>query len=313
MNNKTAVQEQLMAVDRTEGWLKRFFYSQHVAPYVFISPFVITFLLFQLYPIISSFIMSFQEIIPGETKYIGLKNYENLWNEHFFNAIWNSLRYTFWTLVVLLPVPMILAVFLNSTKMVAKNFFRSTLFMPALTSIIVGGAIFRLVFGTLETAPANVFLSLLGFEPVKWTSSAGAGMFIMVALASWRWMGVNIIYFLSGLQSIPQELYEAAEMDGANRFTKFLKITLPLLKPVTVYVVTISIFGGFAMFTESFVFWNTQSPSDIGLTIVGYLYQQSFEFFNMGFGSAIGIAFLFIVLSINLLQLLITGQFRKEN
>ncbi|PZE20080.1 carbohydrate ABC transporter permease [Paenibacillus xerothermodurans] len=288
-------------------------HSRKVAPYVFVSPFIITFLMFQMYPIISSFIMSFQEIVPGDTKFIGVQNYSKLvQDQHFYTAVWNSMRYTFWTLLILLPVPLVLAVFLNSTKMVAKNFFRSTLFIPALTSIVVGGAIFRLIFGELENAPMNVLLSLFGYEPVKWTSGAGTGMFLMVALASWRWMGVNIIYFLSGLQSIPNELYEAADMDGANAFTKFFNITIPLLKPVTVYVLTISIFGGFHMFTESYVFWGTKSPSDIGLTIVGYLYQQSFEFFDMGYGSAIGVAFLVLVLAINLLQLFVSGQFRKE-
>lgn len=313
MDNKVMQQEQAL-VKGKRTLLGRVLHSQKVAPYVFVLPFIITFLLFQMYPIISSIIMSFQEIVPGQTKFIGAKNYNDLVSDkHFYTAIWNSLRYTFWTLVVLLPVPLVLAVFLNSSKMMAKNFFRSALFIPALTSIVVGGAIFRLIFGELQNAPMNVLISLFGYDPVKWTSGAGTGMFLMVALASWRWMGVNIIYFLSGLQNIPNELYEAADIDGANSLTKFYNITIPLLKPVTVYVLTISIFGGFHMFTESYVFWNTKSPSDIGLTIVGYLYQQSFEFFNMGYGSAIGVAFLILVLTINLLQLFVSGQFRKED
>jgi arabinosaccharide transport system permease protein len=309
---QTTLQKELPADKYRNNLVQNFLRSPKVAPYIFVLPFIITFLVFLMYPIISSVIMSFQSILPDDTKFIGLENYKKLSTDKaFYTSISNSLRYTFWTLVILLPVPMILAVFLNSSKMFARNFFRSALFLPALTSIIVGGAIFRLIFGELPTAPMNQFISLFGFGPVKWTSGGGTGMFLMVALASWRWMGVNIIYFLSGLQSIPNELYEAADMDGANAVTKFFKITLPLLRNVTVYVLTISIFGGLHMFTESYVFWGTKSPADIGLTIVGYLYQQSFEFFNMGYGSAIGVAFLVLVLTLNLLQLFISGQFKK--
>jgi arabinosaccharide transport system permease protein len=292
--------------------VKTLFHSQKVAPYVFISPFILTFVLFLAYPIFSALTMSFKEIVPGSETFVGLKNYRDLANAHFYAAVTNSLKYTFWTLIVLIPVPLILAVWLNSKKMVARNFFRSALFIPALTSIIVGGAIFRLIFGELPNAPMNALLQSVGLEPQNWGSQAGTGMMLMVLLATWRWLGVNIIYFLSGLQSIPTEMYEAADIDGAGAIQKFWRITVPMLKPVSIYVLTISIYGGLSMFTESFVFWGTKSPSDIGLTIVGYLYQQSFEFFNLGFGAAIGVTLLAGVLLINIIQLAVFGQFRKE-
>jgi arabinosaccharide transport system permease protein len=287
-------------------------HSQKLAPYVFVLPFVLTFLLFMLYPIISAINMSFHEILPGDSKYVGMQNYKQLWNDNFATAVINSVRYTFWTLLILIPLPLLLATMLNSTKMAARSFFRSTLFLPALTSIIVAGAIFRLIFSELATSPINQFISLFGMDPIKWTTGSHTGMLLMVTLASWRWMGINILYFLSGLQNISNELYESADIDGAGKVTKFFRITLPLLKPVTVYVLTISIYGGLSMFTESFVFWSNHSPSNIGLTIVGYLYQQSFEQFKMGFGAAIGVTLLLLVLIINLIQLAISGIFRKE-
>lgn len=292
--------------------MKTFLHSRKVAPYVFISPFLVAVVLFLAYPIASAIMMSFQDIVPGSETFVGLKNYRSLDNTHFYAAVKNSLKYTFWTLVVLIPLPLVLAVWLNTKVMVARNFFRSALFIPSLTSIIVGGAIFRLIFGELPDAPMNSLLSLLGFEPRNWTGNAATGMLLMVLLATWRWLGVNIVYFLSGLQSIPRELYEAAEIDGAGAWQKFMRITVPMLKPVTVYVLTISIYGGLAMFTESYVFWGTRSPNDIGLTIVGYLYKEGLEFFNLGFGAAIGITLLVGVLVINLIQLAISGQFRKE-
>ncbi|MED3668874.1 sugar ABC transporter permease [Geobacillus kaustophilus] len=287
-------------------------FSQKAAPYIFVSPFILSFLLFFLYPSISTIIMSFQEVLPGETKFIGVENYKKLLNPHFYAALRNTTIYTIWTLIILIPLPLVLAVILNSKAIPGRNFFRSAYFIPALTSTIVVGVVFRLIFGELGSAPANTLLKWLGLPAQQWTMHWGTGMFLMVFLASWKWLGVNILYFLSGLQNIPKELYESAEMDGAGAFRKFFYITLPLLKPVVIYVLTISIFGGFRMYEESFVFWQNQSPGDIGLTLVGYIYQEGFMNNDMGFGSAVGIVLLIIVFVINIIQLKVTGAFRKE-
>lgn len=294
--------------------LLRFAYNQKAAPYIFVAPFVISFLLFFAYPVYSTIVMSFQNVVPGETKFIGFDNYSKLLNPTYYKAIGNSAKYTFWTLVVLIPLPLVLAVFLNSSIMKFKNFFRSTLFIPALTSVIVAGTIFRLVFSELPGAVANQFIHLFGLETHKWMANPTSAMFVLVLLATWRWLGINVIYFLSGLQGISAELYESAEIDGATAWDKFMKITLPLLKPVTIYVLTISVYGGFAMFTESFTMYNgNRSPNNIGLTMVGYIYQQGFEQFNLGFGSAIGLSLLGITMIINLIQLKFFGLFKKED
>jgi arabinosaccharide transport system permease protein len=292
--------------------LKGLFHSQKVAPYLFVAPFVISFLLFFAYPVYSTIIMSFQTVLPGETKFIGLENYRKLFNPTYYQAISNSAKYTFWTLVVLIPLPLIVAVFLNAGIMRMKNFFRSVLFIPALTSVVVAGIIFKLVFSELNGALANTLISYFGYTAQKWMASPTTAMFVLVLLATWRWLGVNIVYFLSGLQSIPSELYESAEIDGASTWDKFRSITLPLLKPVTIYVLTISIYGGFAMFTESYMMYSgNRSPKDIGLTMVGYIYQQGFEQFNLGFGSAIGLSLLVVTMAANLIQLKFFGLFKK--
>lgn len=288
-------------------------FSQKMAPYLFVFPFFLSFLVFFLYPVLSTIQMSFYEIYPGESTFIGWENYKRLGDPQFFTALSVSFRYTLWTLVVLIPIPLLLAVFLNSKVLPAKNIFRSALFMPALTSTIVAGMIFRLMFGEMDTALINSVLHWFGIPAHAWMMDQHWGMFLMVTLASWRWMGVNILYFLAGLQNIPSELYEAADIDGANAWTKFTKITVPLLKPVTVYVLTISIYGGFRMFEESYVFWQNHSPSDIGLTIVGFLYRSAFENNDFGYGAAIGVTLMVIVLAINLLQLKSTGLFKKED
>lgn len=293
---------------------KNFFHSQEIAPYIFVLPFIISVIIFFIYPVIDIFRLSFYKTEGiGLSRYIGLENYKNLLSDgHFLTALWNNTRYTFWTLVVLIPLPIIVAVFLNNKNIPLRTLFRSALFIPALTSIVVAGVIFRLIFADTDTALMNQVMHLFGLKTQKWLFGRHTAMLVMVLVATWRWLGVNVVYFLSGLQSIPDELYEAAEIDGANSLQKFIKITLPMLRPVTIYVLTISIYGGYAMFAESYIFWQNHSPGDIGLTIVGYLYSQCFEMFNLGYGAAIGVCLILLVFIINIIQLRVFGLFREE-
>ncbi|MCX7711699.1 MAG: sugar ABC transporter permease [Clostridia bacterium] len=291
------------------------FKQENVAPYVFVLPFIVSFLIFFLYPIISTGIMSFQEILgPEDVKFIGLKNYQNLLNEHFYNALWVTTKYTFWTILVLIPLPILIAVLLNSKMTKGSNFFRSAFFIPALTSVIIAGLFFRLAFGEQETTLLNSILGMFGVPPKVWLQGKNTAMFAMVLLCTWRWLGVNMIYFLSGLQGIPTEQYESASIDGANAWHKFISITVPGLKPVIIYVITISVYGGYSMFAESYtMFAGPRSPGDIGLTLVNYIYQQGFNENNLGAGSAVGITLLGIVMIVNLIQLTLTGFFKKES
>lgn len=293
--------------------LLSFFNSPKTAPYVFVAPFILFFLVCYVYPFIKTIIMSTQQIFGfNDVEYIGFNNYRRLLNPHFFNALKTTSSYTFWTIMVLIPLPIILAVFLNNPATKGKNFFKSALFMPALTSVIVAGIFFRYSFGEQPTTLVNKLVGFFGMKPRVWLQERGPAMLALVVLCTWRWLGVNIIYFLSGLQAIPQEIYEAAAIDGANAWNRFFRITLPSLKPVIIYVVTISIHGGYSMFAESFAFWQTHTPGDIGMTIVSYLYQMGFNDFNMGFAAAIGITLLFIVMLVNLIQLAFMGFFKKE-
>lgn len=289
-------------------------YSQKAAPYVFIAPFVIIFLIFFLYPIISTVIMSFQSVVPGKTQFIGIENYRKMWNSTFFTALKNSAVYTLWTCAILIPIPMLLAVMLNSKKMLAKGFFRSSLFIPALVCVVVAGITFRLIFGERETALMNSIIVHFGMKPIKWLAGPRkwTTMFALVTLCCWRWMGVNIMYYLSALQSISEELYESAQIDGASAWQRFRYISVPLVRPTTIYVLTISIYGGLAMFAESRMLFANTELGNQALTIVGYLYRVGIRKMNYGLGSAIGIVLLILTLAVNLFQLTLTGFFRKE-
>jgi arabinosaccharide transport system permease protein len=283
---------------------------------VFVLPFIVSAGLFFVYPVIETIIMSFQEIAPGQREFVGLSNYRKLVNPRFFTALRNSFVYTTITIAVLIPVPMLLSVLLNSARSKGGSrvfvVFRSMLFLPSLMSVVVVGTVFRLMFASSDAALANAVAQIFGFEPREWLLQGQvAAMALLLLVATWRWTGINIIYFLAGLQQIPVELYESAELDGANAAQKFRLITVPLLKPVTVFVLTISVFGGFAMFEESFVLWGATSPSNVGLTMVKYIYQQGFQSAQMGLGSAVGITLLAIVFLVSITLLKATGFFKQ--
>ncbi|MFD2839932.1 carbohydrate ABC transporter permease [Populibacterium corticicola] len=294
----------------------RLLYSQKAAPYLFILPFIITFGVFWAFPLGRSIIMSGQNILPNQVENIGLDNYTRLFGDRlFWLAMGNSLRYTALTLLLLIPIPLVLAVLVNSKigSPKIKAIFKSAMFIPALTSVVVAGIVFRLMFSESSTALMNQIIGVFGVDPVKWLKNDLTGLAALLIVALWRWTGVNMMYFLAGLQSIAIEYYEAARIDGATRWQQFIYVTLPQLKPTIIYVVTISVYGGMAMFLESFMLYGgNKSPQNIGLTIVGYLYRKGVEDNDLGYASAVGVVLLVVILTINLTQLALSGLFRKE-
>ncbi|WMJ85853.1 carbohydrate ABC transporter permease [Anaerocolumna sp. MB42-C2] len=294
--------------------IKHLLYNKKAAPYIFCMPFVLSFFIFFLYPIVTTFYMSFMDVIGlDHMNFVGLKNYKRLSNEHFFNAIKTSTIYTLSMITIMMILPITIAALLNSRLMKLKNLFRAFVFLPSLTSVIVAGIAFRLIFGDTELGFVNSILLKLGREIVPFKLGYGTGILIMVVLASWREIGINMVYCLSALQSVPEDLIESAQIDGAGTFKRFWYVTLPQVKPIIIYILTLTIINGYRMFTEGYVYWNETNPGDNGLTIVRYIYQQAFQRNDFGMGSAIGVVLLAIILIINMGQLKFFGLFRKED
>ena len=296
--------------------MKKILYSQRLAPYFFIAPFVITLAVFWLVPLGRAFVMSTQEVLYGQASFIGLDNYRRLWNDRvFWQSLFNSARYMVLTLALLIPVPMILAAIVSSKIGSArvKGFFKASMFVPALTSVVVAGIIFRLMFSEADTGLMNQVVGFFGIGPVRWLREDIPGLIALLALAMWRYTGVNIMYFIAGMQSISTDYYEAASIDGAGRIQQFFRITIPNLKPTIVYVTTISVYGGLAMFLESFMLYaGNSSPNNQGLTVVGYLYRKGVEENDLGFASAVGVVLLVVIMAINITNLTLSGTFKKE-
>ena len=297
--------------------MKKLFFSQRLAPYFFIAPFVITLLAFWMVPLARTFMMSTQDVQFGEATFIGADNYQRLLDDRiFWKALFNSARYMVLTIAILIPLPLVLAAIINSKigSPRVKAVFKASMFVPALTSIVVAGILFRLMFSERDTGLVNQVVGVFGMDPVRWLREDIGGLTALLALAMWRYAGINILFFLAGMQSIPTEYYEAASIDGASRVQQFFNITLPNLKPTIVYVTTISIYGGLAMFLESFMLYaGNNSPNNQGLTVVGYLYRRGIEENDLGFASAVGVVLLVVIMAINLTYLTLTGTFKKES
>jgi len=289
--------------------------GKEIAPYIFVLPFVLSFLFFMLYPLVHAFLLGFQQLIPFTTytEWVGLENFQRVMNDpSFFIALWNVARYTFWTCIILIPLPMLLSFIINGEKIKFKAVFRSTYFVPVLTSSVIAGIIFGQVFSAESGGAFNQLLGLFGADPIRWLNSASTGMFALVLIAVWRWIGVNMIYFLSGLSGISNELYESAEIDGASNWKKFRFITVPMLRPITIFVLTISITAGFSLFNESFVYWGVSSPNNIGATLVILIYRAGFLLNDFGYAAALGVSLFLIVLVVNVVQLKIMGLFKED-
>lgn len=290
---------------------KKILYSQKLAPYVFCLPFVLSLLIFWAYPLISGIVMSFQDVSFGGNTFVGVAHYAKLVQDKFFiTAVKNSMEYMALTLILMIPFPLFLAVLLESRLTKAKGVWKVVMYVPALTSVVISGMLFRLMFSEGANSQMNQLLIALGQEPIAWLKQKGTGWIALLMLCVWRWTGVNMLYYVSGLKAIDDSLYESADIDGANSIQKFWYITLPLIKPTTVYVTTISVFAGLAMFLESYMVWNgNNSPKNIGLTIVGYLYKRGIEKNDMGYACAVGVILMVIALIINFAQLFATGTF----
>lgn len=292
-----------------------FLHHKKVVPLVFLAPFMIVFLIFKVYPVILAIIMSFQNFQGIKSQdWVGLTNYENVFElVRFSQALTNTTVYTIGTLLVLIPLPLALAVLLDSGRVIASTVFRVLIFLPALTSLVVAGTVFRLILA--KDGFLNLFLEgTLGLDRLRWLEVSELALPSLILIATWRWTGMNILYFNSGLVNIPQELYESAAIDGASPWKMFLSITLPMLRPTTFFVVVLSIIGGYQVFVEPFILYaGGAGPGDGGLTLALLIYRTAFTSFNFGTAAAMGVILALIIFVFSLIQFRFFGVLGRED
>lgn len=255
-----------------------------IVPYAFIFPFFALFSVFILYPIVYSLILSFSQWKANEIKFIGLANFQNILTNPLF---WQSLANTGQILLIQVPVMLslaiVVAVLINSSLIRFRTFFRLGFFLPVLIDLVTYSLVFSLMFNE-NYGLVNHLLGWFGGHAAWRTDPFWAKVMIIIAI-TWRWTGYNSIIILSGLQAIPKDLYESANIDGAGRVVSFFKITVPMLKPVLLFCMIISTIGTLQLFVEPYVL-TRGGPNNATLTAMYYLYTTAFGTFNFGLASA---------------------------
>jgi ABC-type sugar transport system permease subunit len=293
------------------SWL--FHRQRKIAPYLFVAPFFILFVAFFFYPTGHAFWLSFHRQTGLSTaQWIGMRNYADLLKDpRFLRSVWNTTYFALGSVFIQLPIAFLLALAFDSVF--ARRFtqvYRTAFFFPVLTSAVVISLIWVLVLST-DFGMLNAALVAIGLPRIPWLLSTRWAMPAVILLGVWTWSGFNAFYFLAGLQGIPHELKEAAMIDGAGRLQILTRVTIPLLRPVTMFVVTQSIIGSYSLFAQPFLLTGG-GPSDATLTIVMYLYFSGFSAFKMGYASAIGYSLVMIVFVLSAINLRLFGAFREE-
>ncbi len=286
-------------------------YQRRLAPYLFISPFYILFVVFALGPLIAALYFSMIKWPgTGPMTFLGLANYLELFeDEIFLKSLGNTTYYAIGAVFVILPVALFLALLINAAVVRAKSLFRIAFILPVLTSTVAATIMFLLMFEH-QYGLFNVALEAVGLNALMWLDEELVKLSVLL-VAAWRYTGLNMLYFLAGLQSIPTDVYEAASVDGAGRWTTFWQITLPLLRPVSLFVVVVTIIGSFQFFAEPLLLAGG-GPNNASLTIANYLYRVGFSYLRMGYASAIGYVMAVIIFILTLLQLKFFGAFGRS-
>ena len=273
----------------------------------FVAPSLAVILVFFFLPVLAAFIMSFTDFDIyslgnfSYVRFVGLGNYKKLLENPLF---WTSLKNTLYFVVLGGPlsvaVSLSAAILLNSKIIKLKGLFRVTYFLPVVTTLVAVAIVWRFIyhprFGFL-----NYLISFIGISPIDWLGEAKYSMPAIILMAVWKNFGYNMIIFIAGLQNIPEYLYEAAVLEGANGWQQFKKITIPMLAPTTLFISIITMIGYFQLFAEPYIM--TQGgPLNSTLSIVLYMYQEGFRWWNMGYSTALAFALFFIIFIVTMIQ-----------
>ncbi len=262
-------------------------------PWLFLLPAILFLLIFNVYPFFEAISLSFMTRERGELIFAGISNYKRLiTDQYFFRALGNSLIYFGIQVPVMTSLAIILAVALNTVITKCKGFFRTAFFMPVVVEAVAYSLIFILLFQ--DEGVVNFLLSIFNFDAIPWLSNKWPSRFLIMTIMTWRWTGYNMVIMLAGLQAISNDYYEAATIDGANFFQKFMRITLPMLKPVIIFSTILSTIGTLNSFTEPYLITNG-GPNNATLSTGLYIYRQAFRSLNLTYAATISVAILIIV------------------
>lgn len=271
--------------------------------YAFLSPYLIVFAAFWIWPILYSFYLSFMftRRLPWTFR-PDLTWGRLVQDPAFLNALKNTMIILVVQVPVMIALATVLAVLLNSALLKARGLMRFAFFAPVVVGEVAYAAIFRLMFNS-DFGIVNKLLANIGLDPISWFSNPTAAMALIIMAVTWRWAGYNAIIILSGLQNIPDDVYEAATLDRVSPVKQFFHITLPLLRPVILFCVVLSVIGTMQLFAEPFLITNRGGPGNATETLGLFLYRQGFTVLNFGYASAVAYTIAAIAVAISILNL----------
>jgi multiple sugar transport system permease protein len=275
--------------------------------WAFVLPALLLIGIFFAIPVLGAFALSFTDFDiysigePGSTRFVGLQNYLDLVQAPLFLT---ALKNTFYFVLVGGPlnaaVALAAALLVNAKAVRFKPFFRSALFAPWVTTLVAVALVWRYIYHP-QYGILNALLGVVGIGPVDWLGSTTWSMPAIILLSVWKNFGYNMLIFLAGLQSIPEELYEAARLDGAGPWPQFRHVTLPLLGPTFVFVGIVTMIASFQIFSEPYVM--TQGgPLKSTLTLVLYMYEEGFRWWRLGLAAAIAVILFLLTLAGTMIQ-----------
>ncbi|SKA78635.1 carbohydrate ABC transporter membrane protein 1, CUT1 family [Caloramator quimbayensis] len=274
--------------------------------YLFVLPAMILIAVWIIYPMIFAFrlsFMNFKYLTPEKARYVGFANYIRAFSDDTFKkALTNTFKYSLIVVPVQTIISLLLALVCNS-RIKGKTFFKVAYYIPSITSALAVGTMFKFLFN--QQGIINRFLSNFGFHSVSWFEDPSYALPLCMIMAIWSSVGGGMILFLAGLQDIPSSVIEAAQVDGANGFQRFLKIILPLLRPTIFFAVVTGIIGTLQVFDQAYIVSRgSGGPLDSTMTVVLYIYNKGFRTTNanMGYPSALAFLLFAIIFTLTLIQ-----------
>lgn len=282
--------------------MKQYRVLRILEPYLYLFPTIIGLVLFSAGAVAASFFMSFTRWdMVTSPEWVWLDNYVNLWHSDLF---WEVFRNTFYFVVLAVPLSIVCSLamaLLANTGLRGITLFRTVYFLPVVSSMIAVALVWSWIFNP-EYGLLNYLLRLLfGVQGPAWLDSTAWALPAMVIVTVWKGLGYSMVIFLAGLQNIPQDLYNAATIDGAGVWKKFRHITLPMLSPTTFFILVITLINAFQVFEQTYVL-TKGGPANSTLTLSYYIYQNAFQFFQMGKAAAVAYVLFAIVFGVTLVQ-----------
>jgi multiple sugar transport system permease protein len=275
--------------------MNKYLNKKSLTAYLMVSPYILHLLIFVVFPVIFSIVLTFHKWnIISAMEYNGLENYRHLIHDRlFWKAVSNTILFLFIHIPLQVFIALLLAYFLNE-KIFLKGFFRATFFMPVVISGVVVTIMWQQLYG-LETGLLNRLLFSFGIDRVEWLNNPSFAMISIAIMATWKNVGLYVILFLIGLQTVPVSHYEAASVDGASAWQQFRYITLPAINPTVFLVCILSTLGGFSLFIEPYIMTDG-GPLNSTMSAMLYIYKQAFGYYHMGYATTLGLFFAIIIL-----------------